>query len=85
MGGASAGVIPGREGGIGCEIFDGCGKKDGEDGSVAGGGLAGADVDAAIVAVDDFGADPEAEAVAGVAPGGEEGLVDAREYVGRDS
>jgi hypothetical protein len=38
-----------------------------------------------MMAGDDFGGDPETEAVAGIAFGGEEGLEDARERVRGDS
>ncbi len=52
------------------------GEEEGEDGTVVGGGLAAADAQDAAMAMDDFFADPEAEAGAGDSLGGEEGVED---------
>ena len=59
------------------------GEKEGEDGALVGGALATAEEEAALMAVDDFVADPEAEAGAAEAFGGEEGFEDAGAGLGR--
>src|SRR5271170_1389268 len=61
--------------GVGC--FD-SGKEEGEDGAVVYGVLGAAEGEAALVAIDDTGGDPETKACAVEILGGVEGLEEAR-------
>ena len=57
----------------------GGGEEDGEDGAGAAGGGGGADADGGVVTAEDFGGDPEAEAGAEFALGGDEGFEEVGE------
>ncbi len=61
------------------------GKEELEDGAVVAGGLGAAYHEAAVVALYDFGGDPEAQAGASDALGGVEGGVDVGEGFGGDA